>query len=195
MHLPQILAPSIPSSSTYHPYQMSSSDEYDSEGLSIHADETASTSTTSRTFHLFPRLPTEIRLMIWEFSIVKRTIIANYEGERFQLAGKDITDPLPHSLRNTTPLIPPILHVNREAREVGLKYYELAYWVTYAPKERDWKRGCWRKGRRERLYYFHYGLDEIHSPRPPLSSGCGLRYISAEEQVSDEVNAGRRCND
>jgi len=62
-----------------------------------------------RVFTLFPSLPVELRLKIWEFSILSRILTAEYT-------------PKLHLRLCTSPSI---LHTKTEFREVGLRYYEV----------------------------------------------------------------------
>lgn len=80
-------------------------------------------------FTCFPKLPTEIRLMIWDdvcFFPRNIDLWVLYHGQiKRRLRGRSNTfdcnryvSICPH---------PSILHANRESRAVGLKYYELAF--------------------------------------------------------------------
>lgn len=80
------------------------------------------------TFTCFADLPTELRLRVWEYLIQPRIIIAacleadeaSLHKKRTQLAS-----------RARRPAVPVLLHVNREARELGLKHYALTFaWKT-----------------------------------------------------------------
>ncbi|CAG8957639.1 hypothetical protein HYFRA_00010506 [Hymenoscyphus fraxineus] len=78
---------------------------------------TPSVEKSPRTFTLFPTLPTELRLKIWHFILPgPRDVIIKYALSRSQSSRIPLT-----TWKSPTP-IPKILHINREAREVGLKY-------------------------------------------------------------------------
>jgi hypothetical protein len=67
---------------------------------------------SSRQFTLFPELPTELKLKIWEFALLAPRVIPVKDNGIGQ----------PHMLR-TTGRQSSITHVNREARGVALKFY------------------------------------------------------------------------
>lgn len=128
------------------------------------------TSTSTRTFHPFPRLPIELRLEIFKHALEPRTITAAKDGRRFQM------DPLPIPWKNYAPLIPSLLHVNAEARQFALRFYKKRIWVYGNPKPSA-KGGRVGKERvKRRYYYFREGFDEIKSPRRVVS---GKRCCSA----------------
>lgn len=65
-------------------------------------------------FTLFPDLPIELRLKIWEHAFPGRVVNLIYDQyhDRF------------HSFNSTTPML---LHIHRETREMGLKLYQLCF--------------------------------------------------------------------
>ncbi|KAK1758995.1 hypothetical protein QBC47DRAFT_370853 [Echria macrotheca] len=67
-------------------------------------------------FHLFPRLPSEIQLMIWECASAVERIVPI-------LPGLGHLSPITHQ----TLRVPPILHACANSRQVGLKYYNLSF--------------------------------------------------------------------
>ena len=77
------------------------------------------------TFTLFPLLPPELRLKVWECLIQPRVLIAacfdsRHAEKRSQLA-----------LRRKKTRTPVLLHVNHESRTLALRHYELAFaWKT-----------------------------------------------------------------
>jgi len=78
-------------------------------------------------FTLFPRLPYELRLMIWENICSEERIIPILPGIGHLV-------PFAHP----TLAVPPILHVCSEARDVGLKHYNLSFHPRlYANRNRD----------------------------------------------------------
>jgi len=74
------------------------------------------------TFTLFPKLPVELRRIIWRHSLPGTRVVAVF---------CDAYDQAP-SFRSTTP-VPTILHVSSEARMVALRYYELRFAVSTTP--------------------------------------------------------------
>jgi hypothetical protein len=72
----------------------------------------SSTPPSSRRFSLFPELPTELKLKIWEFALLAPRVIPV----------KDNCIGQPHMLR-AMGRQSGIAHANREAREVALKFY------------------------------------------------------------------------
>jgi hypothetical protein len=69
-----------------------------------------------REFTLFPQLPTELRIKIWNVAILPRIVfMSKYNTSRGQ---PDRTSPL------YTPCIPSLLQVSREARQIGLENYK-----------------------------------------------------------------------
>lgn len=81
-----------------------------------------SPSLSPSTFPLFPDLPPELRLKIWEYLLQPRIVIAtcfdasNAPHKRRQLA-----------LRPRKRLVPILLHISAETRRLALKHYELAF--------------------------------------------------------------------
>lgn len=73
-------------------------------------------------FTLFPSLPYELRLKIWEHLLTPRIIIATcfdaseVPPKRAQLA-----------LRRRLPPVPVLLHISHETRQLALRHYELAF--------------------------------------------------------------------
>jgi hypothetical protein len=64
-------------------------------------------------FRLFPRLPAEIRLQIWKFTINTRFVDIHWCP-----ATRDFRSKLP---------VPALLQCNQESRTVGLKTYQLSF--------------------------------------------------------------------
>ncbi|KAK6608391.1 hypothetical protein H4I96_03090 [Botrytis cinerea] len=101
------------------------------------------------TFSCFAELPTELRLKIWHFYMpaprdlcIKSKSYQNITG-RFSFRGWFIDSASLITGGGDTSAIPTILHVNSEAREVGLTRYELAFssyhraGTAYVDFERD----------------------------------------------------------
>jgi 2EXR family len=76
-----------------------------------HENSPPNTIMADPTFHLFPKLPTELRFNIWELAFSgPRTIIPIFPyGESEDL--------------NSRPQNPSTLYVNKESRDITLKYY------------------------------------------------------------------------
>ncbi|KAH8804593.1 hypothetical protein F5884DRAFT_796609 [Xylogone sp. PMI_703] len=87
---------------------------YSLQQQNTHKSDTASSrlkSDDSAQFHLFPKLPIEIRALIWQMSIDEERLVEVY----------------PTTTKGWRAPIPPILHVCMESRALGLKNYELAF--------------------------------------------------------------------
>ncbi|KAI0472485.1 hypothetical protein F4859DRAFT_107403 [Xylaria cf. heliscus] len=79
-------------------------------------------------FSLFPALPTELRLKVWEYMIAPRIVgiaclcledgAASIQTQREELWG-------PHPA--VRPAVPVLLHINRETRALALRHYELSF--------------------------------------------------------------------
>src|SRR5277367_1421779 len=69
---------------------------------------------SSETFHLFPKLPIELRRMIWAFALPGPRQIKLFTKPDACLVRR----------KSTKGLAPIILSANREAREVALRHYE-----------------------------------------------------------------------
>src|ERR1700753_4110696 len=72
--------------------------------------------TTSSDFHLFPELPAELRLMVWEHTRIPRLLHLKYMQTRAVLTL--------HPKLNI-PFIPVAFHVCRESRDVAQRRYKL----------------------------------------------------------------------
>lgn len=77
-------------------------------------DLTVSIEQPEPVFALFPDLPIELRMKVWEHAFPARVVNLIYDQyhDRF------------HSFNSTPPLL---LHVHRESREMGLKLYHLCF--------------------------------------------------------------------
>jgi hypothetical protein len=107
------------------------------------SDSDSEQSATCKTLHRFSDLPVEIRLNIWEIYCL--STIRNIALE------VDVVHPeVPSNPQDTRvyPVIykyhsgtshPPILHVCREARAEGLKYYDLSFGVTFVHELSNYK--------------------------------------------------------
>ncbi|KAI1639393.1 hypothetical protein F4809DRAFT_596005 [Biscogniauxia mediterranea] len=74
-------------------------------------------------FPLFPDLPAEIRLKIWEYLIAPRVVaVACLDAETASSQREDLL-----LSRPARPAVPVLLHVCREARALALSHYELAF--------------------------------------------------------------------
>jgi hypothetical protein len=69
-------------------------------------------------FHLFPRLPIELRLRIWTFASPGRVIELRSWGD----TANNPYVPIKYSVAKHT--FPIILHINRESRREGLRFYQ-----------------------------------------------------------------------
>lgn len=82
---------------------------------------------------------------------------------------------LPDEFNNQAPLVPPILHVNSEARQLALRFYQKRIWVWGDTGRR--KVGVKRIKRR--YYYFREGFDRTERPQYSRKT-CGGRVNYAE---------------
>lgn len=89
----------------------------------------------SQTFDLFPLLAPELRLKIWQFACLQRTVSLRYIPERDLCV-------------STTPP-PAVLHISHESREEGLKTYRLSFATRSSPAQ----------------IYFNPYLDTLYRPR------------------------------
>lgn len=98
-----------------------------SDGLSP-PTSTSSLSSSPSTFPLFPNLPPELRLKIWEYLLQPRIIIVtcfdanDAPRKRHQLA-----------LRPHKRFVPILLHISAETRRLALKHYKLAFSWRISP--------------------------------------------------------------
>lgn len=102
-----------------------------------HANEKAP---TTGSFPQFTRLPTELRLKIWEYLVQPRIVVAcclerdgRLPERRAQLRKRTALDPTDNysddgcgGIANGS-CSPVLLRINREARGVGLRFYELTF--------------------------------------------------------------------
>lgn len=93
-----------------------------SDGLNSPLSLASPSPPSSATFTLFPDLPLELRLKVWESLLLPRIVIA---------ACFDAADEAPKraqlARRANLPPVPVLLHVCHETRQVALKHYELAF--------------------------------------------------------------------
>lgn len=85
------------------------------------------TQSEERTFHLFPELPFEIRLTVWEL----------HEGRVIPIYPSQPKSHCFHAIPHHPPVL---LHVNQETRELALKTHEL---VDLAPKHKNRRTSTW----------------------------------------------------
>ncbi|KAH6692284.1 hypothetical protein F5X68DRAFT_258974 [Plectosphaerella plurivora] len=81
------------------------------------------------TFHFFPILPTEIRLLVWNHSVRDPTRIVHLGQQKYSTQCWGWTKEqgvCPKAIFSAT-ADPAILHVNEEARSVGEAYYTQAF--------------------------------------------------------------------
>jgi hypothetical protein len=94
--------------------------------------------------HSFQKLPAELRVQIWEFLIEPRVVpIIEINGQ----------------VHSTCP-VPVILHICRESRQIGLKYYDNSIGLVYANLT-----DCFGKDYTEPLIYFNPKLDILFARR------------------------------
>jgi hypothetical protein len=84
-------------------------------GLTTQASRSEITAATE--FTLFPELPPELRLKIWELAIPNQRVV--------QLQGYKPSDSLPLGVITSREGVPAMMSVSREARSVALKFYTM----------------------------------------------------------------------
>jgi hypothetical protein len=92
------------------------------------------------TFTLFPKLPPEIRNQIWHLTANHPRTITIRESNSFTSDNTVI-----QGVKHNATSVPSVLHVNAEARDIGLKYYELCFGSQF----------------RRKPVYFNYAVDGI----------------------------------
>lgn len=81
-------------------------------------------------FTCFVKLPPELRVMIWEV-VANRNVDIRARGDDPE---EDLcTAEVPPLKFWTTQPVPGVLHANQEARQVGLKFYELSFGAQRFP--------------------------------------------------------------
>ncbi|KAK0101103.1 hypothetical protein ONS95_012913 [Cadophora gregata] len=85
-------------------------------------------------FTLFPKLPLELRDMIWGHSCneeriidVRAVVISGLENEDFFMRPEDNQTPKPFQVKSFTYTVPSVLHTSKEARKIGLQHYSLEF--------------------------------------------------------------------
>lgn len=125
-------------------------------------------------FPLFPYLPKELRLQIWQQTCVPRVVALSYH-------------PAPADTFRTRTRAPVLLHVSRESRAEGLRLYvrcDIApsgptsatggvppppRWLLPPHDEHDEQERA-REGKGHQAYfYLHPDLDTLYLPRPPAT--------------------------
>jgi hypothetical protein len=83
----------------------------------------------TRTFYLFPQLPKELQLQIWESAISSRIC----DLVRYYVPSSDLERAQRRSIKGfkAEPPAPSILHACTEARQVAMKYYSIAFKYHY----------------------------------------------------------------
>ena len=90
------------------------------------------------TFHLFPRLPTELRLEIWRLCLPRRVLELDYQRDDL-LFGAKLPCAKNTALTHTNIRIPALSRVNREARGVALKSWQpFPELLSDSPEIADW---------------------------------------------------------
>ncbi|KAL2065678.1 hypothetical protein VTL71DRAFT_3348 [Oculimacula yallundae] len=107
-----------------------SSDDFVSHVLVQDINRSVAHNSASREFVLFPKLPLEIRLLIWESVCLQPRFIDlwTFRSEMEMLAivsHEEGGDPVFYYYTHTGP--PAILHISQEARQVGLCHYHYEF--------------------------------------------------------------------
>ncbi|EGO54914.1 hypothetical protein NEUTE1DRAFT_125018 [Neurospora tetrasperma FGSC 2508] len=121
--------------------------------------------TTTTTFHLFPLLPLELRLQIWESTITPRTVLLRVGTRHW----RPFTTQAAYSLLPTTSA-PALLRTCHESREVGLKAYTQAFseWDT----DRSPGRCSPAAAAAARYLWVNFALDMIDI------GGLGIQFVA-----------------
>ncbi|KAK1761425.1 hypothetical protein QBC47DRAFT_28583 [Echria macrotheca] len=90
---------------------------------------TTPSTTTPTEFTLFPSLPAELRLKIWEELLTPRVILITCLDSRFLP-----TKRAQLSHRPSLPPVPILLHICRESRALALRHYELTFAWKLPPR-------------------------------------------------------------
>lgn len=129
----------------------------------------------ARGFHLFPRLPPELRRKIWRHGLPAPRVVNFDFISRFR-------NPPPHFETNYGP--PSLLHVCRESREVALESYELVF------KSKGTSRAFYFDLRRDTLCFtmqttpIHIALflDDM-----PAADVCRVRYLAVASELPKDL--------
>ena len=107
-------------------FKISSDSSADTKNIALSDDETRATSKASRGvlehFHVFPKLPPELRLKIWKLALPGPRVIKLWKQ---RLTGSSIGQS--EEFVKAAYIIPRLLHASHEARSVGLLAYNLIY--------------------------------------------------------------------
>jgi hypothetical protein len=118
------------------------------------------------TFHLFPHLPAEIRIRIWELTVEPRIVEVRLRDE----ASCSQSDPYPkHApyVLSLTP-IPAPLHTCREARKLRLYQKAFSDLVVYNHTSQDLQRP---------YIWFNHDIDTISIGRDHLATLRGVEHL------------------
>lgn len=128
--------------------------------------------TTFETFLLFNAFPTDIRLLIWEFSLPEPRIVHVKQAET--RTGTVEHDGPAWIMRSYSP-IPSLLHVSIEAREIASRFYKPAFQCSF-PLSKD-APYIWFDFNRDFFYLTHDTFRDFH--------GHNCYLISARSGISD----------
>ncbi|KAI7786590.1 hypothetical protein LA080_003319 [Diaporthe eres] len=90
-----------------------------------------------RTFHLFSKLPAELRWKIWAFNLPGPRLVSVHCGSKSLTSGLDSGRPLPSPSSSfgctSQAKIPPNLHVCHESRREALRKYRASFGIARQP--------------------------------------------------------------
>ncbi|KAG6365017.1 hypothetical protein INS49_006623 [Diaporthe citri] len=90
-----------------------------------------------RIFHLFSKLPAELRWKIWAFNLPGPRLVSVYCGSKSLTSGLDSGRPLPSPSSSfgctSQAKIPPNLHVCHESRREALRQYRASFGIARQP--------------------------------------------------------------
>ncbi|KAH6720203.1 hypothetical protein BKA61DRAFT_708432 [Leptodontidium sp. MPI-SDFR-AT-0119] len=126
-------------------------------------------------FTLFPKLPLELRRMLWKFALPGPRMIRILPSVRFivQENGKCVLNPEWRQMQmaGSKAASPVILRVNHEARETGLSTYKLAF-----------------KGRLSKPIYFDFAQDSLFFANEEVSNSFVWMSLSNSSAVDREYS-------
>jgi hypothetical protein len=110
-------------------------------------------------FHLFPRIPIELRLSIWRFALPRDRVITITKKEFRLVQGSN--GEMQRKECGSFQKVPSLLHVSREARCEALRHYQLSLSTRWI-----------------KAFYFAPKLDTIYLSRQHIDDPEALLFLS-----------------
>ncbi|KAJ5221311.1 uncharacterized protein N7469_010198 [Penicillium citrinum] len=136
---------------------------------------------SDRTFHYFPKLPVEIRVMIWELCLPNR--VAEYDGPWFLHDGFRARQACySKSIIQRNSRIPKISSVSYEAREVTLRSGK--WWELSSEDDYPWLDSIWVQPHHDMLHLNwvrHCWAVYASNDHPPIPGKIGPFLLKAAE--------------